>query len=238
MALAKETKTQLHNWDERQQLFHPDGSPLPTEQAIEYGSLIWDDGLIASAFKYSRAHSSRISADTSLLDFFRDEVQKLFTNLPAAQAKEKRDILLHITEFWGSYVGSPVSRQSLKFFWLEECIEGENPFVAGTYSKILARVAQPVLEKAEVKFETKVTTIRCKGSEVEGERPGITVEGGVRQDFDEVVVTTPLGWLKRNKDAFEPRLDPEIEKAVDALGYGCLDKVNIYNNTAQAIPMH
>lgn len=223
--IAKQTKTQLHSWEEKQQLFDTDGTPLSPVEAAEYGALLWDDGLIASAFRYSRQHTASIPASTSLLDYFRSEAAKLFADLPPQEADRKRATLLHICEFWGAYVGSPVSRQSLKFFWLEECIEGENPFVAETYHKILAHVAKPALDKADIRYENKVVEITCRG---EGEeKPKITVEGKGTEEFDEIVVTTPLGWLKRNKGAFKPGLTKEMEKAIDSLGYGSLDKVHI-----------
>lgn len=223
MTIAKQTNTQLHDWDENQQLFDTNGNPLAPDVAAEYGSLIWDDGLIASAFEYSRKNTATIDPNESLLDFFRKQVAKLFTDLPYQEAEKKRETLLHITQFWGAYVGSPVSRQSLKYFWLEECIEGENPFVAETYHKILAHVAKAALKRADIRFESKVNAITCRG-EGGKERPSISVQGSKTEEFDEVVVTAPLGWLKRNKDAFKPGLTPEVEKAIDSLGYGSLDK--------------
>lgn len=44
-------------------------------------------------------------------------------------------------------------------------------------------------------------------------------------EFDDVVVTAPLGWLKRNLDAFEPALPPRMTQAINSLGFGCLEKV-------------
>ncbi|KAL1297383.1 hypothetical protein AAFC00_004922 [Neodothiora populina] len=226
LKLAKETNTTLHDWDERQQIYSPDGQLLSTEEAGEYGALIWDDGLIASAFKYSRSQSETIDPNTSLLDYFKSEVKGLFTDLPAAEAEKKRQTLLHVCEFWGSYVGSPVFKQSLKYFWLEECIEGENPFVAGTYEKILEHVARPALEGAEVRYESVVTEVHG-ADEQSGNMPRITVKGGQTEAFDEVVVTTPLGWLKRNMQVFKPALTPEMVNAIESLGYGSLDKVYV-----------
>ena len=43
--------------------------------------------------------------------------------------------------------------------------------------------------------------------------------------FDEVVLTSPLGWLKRHLDAFEPRLPTRLTKAIGSISYGCLEKV-------------
>ena len=44
------------------------------------------------------------------------------------------------------------------------------------------------------------------------------------QEFEAAVITTPLGWLKRHKDAITP-LSERITQAIDALSYGNLEKV-------------
>ncbi|THX72391.1 FAD/NAD(P)-binding domain-containing protein [Aureobasidium pullulans] len=223
--IAKKTDTQLHYWDERQRVIDTCGEALNSEEAEEYGRIIWEDGLISKAFAYSRENTATIDASASLMDFFTERVGEYFTDLDAKEAERKRNTLLNICDFWGSYVGSPTKRQSLKFFWLEECIEGENPFVAGTYTKILEHVARPALEKAEIKFNTKVTGITGRKSQDENVK--VEVEGGEKFEFDEVVMTAPLGWLKRNKDVFVNGLTGRLEKAIDSIGYGALDKIYI-----------
>ena len=40
-------------------------------------------------------------------------------------------------------------------------------------------------------------------------------------------MTAPLGWLKRNKDVFVDGLTKELDTAIDAIGYGALDKVGL-----------
>lgn len=53
----------------------------------------------------------------------------------------------------------------------------------------------------------------------------VHVKGGQTLEFDDVVMTAPLGWLKRNLDAFEPGLPVRMTKAIKSIGYGCLEKV-------------
>lgn len=48
----------------------------------------------------------------------------------------------------------------------------------------------------------------------------------LEEHFDEVVVTVPLGWLKKNKTAFLPPLPQRFCNAIDNIGYGCLEKVS------------
>ena len=50
---------------------------------------------------------------------------------------------------------------------------------------------------------------------------------GVIHPFDEVVVTSPLGWLKRNLSAFTPLLPTRISQSIKHIGYGRLEKVYI-----------
>ncbi|GAB7340300.1 hypothetical protein MBLNU457_6756t1 [Dothideomycetes sp. NU457] len=223
--IAQKTGTKLHAWEESQHIIDTDGSSLPPEEAMEYGQILWDDGLIAEAFKYSNENKNSIPVETSLYDFFEERVAKMFQDLPAEQAEKKRKALLNVANMWGAYVGSPVTRQSLRFYWLEECIEGENPFVAETYHKILDEVAKVARGKGRILLNHKVNGITSRQGP--DSRPSISTADGKPEEFDEVVVTTPLGWLKRNKTAFKPSLEPRIEKAIDSIGYGCLDKVYI-----------
>ncbi|KAK3114485.1 hypothetical protein LTR53_007172 [Teratosphaeriaceae sp. CCFEE 6253] len=230
LEIAIKTSTRLHTWSEDSAIIGPDGEPLTATEADAYSSLLWDDGLIAEAFRYSNEHSAEIDPERSLYDFFAERAEGLFATEPEDVAKRKRGTLLQVASMWGAYTGSPVTRQSLKFFWMEECIQGENPFVAGTYEKILEYVARPAREGAEIRLKTEVVRIvSSDGSEEAGVRkkPCVHLADGHTREFDEVVVTAPLGWLKRNKAAFEPALPPRLSQAIDNIGYGTLDKVYI-----------
>lgn len=126
---------------------------------------------------------------------------------------------------WGTFIGSTVQRQSLKFLWLEECLEGENLYAAGTYSKILSSVAAPVQKGADVRLNHEVSKITATGCEGQ---PSVSVrcEGKQEEVFDEVIVTVPLGYLKKkHKEMFEPPLPERMSAAIDSLGYGNLEKV-------------
>lgn len=77
--------------------------------------------IIVQAFKYSSENTAAIDPDLSLHDFFADQVKEVF---PSADQERQRKTVLQMAELWGGFVGSPVTRQSLKFFWLEECVNG------------------------------------------------------------------------------------------------------------------
>jgi hypothetical protein len=211
------------NWDGRQSIFDHLGYRLSEKEAAENEEIVW--GIIEQAMKYSNEESATIPAQKSLYNFFEEQVETMFPDVNGdVKAKRKRETVLQISEMWGAFVGSPVQTQSLKFFWLEECIDGENLFVAGTYQKVLEKIAEPA-HKADVKFAHKVTKLV---SREEGEDHKVTVEleNKENETFDEVVMTAPLGWLKRNMAAFEPQLPTRLKEGIEAIGYGHLDKAS------------
>ncbi|THV48211.1 hypothetical protein BGAL_0261g00010 [Botrytis galanthina] len=242
--MAKSTNTEVHTWAEKGIWFGEDGKPLADGDAMM--NEVWE--IIHGAFKYSEENSESIDPDKSLYDFIEE---KLLEKYP--DDAEKRRVSIQFADIWGTFVGSSVKKQSLKFFWLEECIDGDhtcdahmlkfnaifrvaekilsksglirglaNIFVAGTYKNILAQVAKPALENAEIKYLTTVTRV-----ETDPENVTVFTDDGKSLEFDEVVMTTPLGWLKKNKQAFQPALPARFLSAIDSLGYGCLEKVYI-----------
>ncbi|KAH8724074.1 hypothetical protein GQ44DRAFT_618927 [Phaeosphaeriaceae sp. PMI808] len=227
LEFAKETETLVINWDGRQSVFDHLGKQVPEKEAAENTEIVW--AIIEQAMKYSNDNSSTIPEERSLYNFFEEQVEKLFPSECEGSigddVKRRRDTILQMSEMWGAFVGSPIQTQSLKFFWLEECIDGENLFVAGTYHKILEKIKESV-RKAEVKFEHKV--IKVVSNETGGDpKVSVKVEGKAGESYDEVVITAPLGWLKRHLDAFEPELPRRLREGIEAIGYGHLDKVYI-----------
>lgn len=102
--------------------------------------------------------------------------------------------------------------------------------MADTHSKILARVAEKALDNASIHLSTKVVAIE---SHNEGENPRIVIQtdGGVFES-DEVVITVPLGCLKRNTLTFSPPLPTPIVRAIQNTSYSRLEKVYIAFPTA------
>jgi hypothetical protein len=121
MDLVRETKTKTGDWDAHSYVFDEDGNLLPKEEGEKFSTMMWD--IIQDAFEYSNRFGHEIDPEESLLDFFRRSVA---VRIPDGEegCERKRRILLQMAELWGNFVGSPLSTQSLKFFWLEECIEG------------------------------------------------------------------------------------------------------------------
>lgn len=86
-------------------------------------------------------------------------------------------------------------------------------------------VAKPAIQKADIRYKSTVEKIEysTQGSG----KVMVYVEGGHCYEFNEVVCTAPLGWLKRNQSAFKPPLPHRLARAIDSISYGCLEKVCI-----------
>lgn len=99
----------------------------------------------------------------------------------------------------------------------------ENLFCADTYHKILQTIAKPARDHATILYNTRVEGIELRTPDRPNPRIR-TSEGGVLE-FDELVLTAPLGWLKKNLAAFDPPLPERLQKGITSIGYGCLEKV-------------
>jgi hypothetical protein len=226
--LVKSTHTQTHDWPETQIAFDSEGTQLPPKLVEEASEMLWS--LIGDAFKLSNEKSSELEAEKSLLDYVKEnmagKVEAMGGDLAEIDRKSREQLIINLASMWGGFIGATTSHQSLKFLWLEECLEGENLFCAGTYVKVLDVVSKPAREGATINYNHVVDRI-SSNSNHEGYQITIRVRDGAEHCFDEVIVTCPLGWLKRNKEVFEPQLPPRINQAIDSLGYGNLDKVYI-----------
>ncbi|ERF73895.1 hypothetical protein EPUS_05907 [Endocarpon pusillum Z07020] len=192
--------------------------------ASELSEAVW--GIIAKALRYSDEHSAEIDKCQSLMDYFQDQVKEV-TDDASMQA-----LVLQQAQMWGGYVGDPIERQSLKFFFLEECIDGENAFVAGTYKKILAEIAATALADADIRLNDEVVFFHAHHDPQSTFPATVTLQtrSGTQHTYDEVVLTAPLGWLKRHKyDAFPPDspLPSRLLQAIDNISYSRLEKVYV-----------
>lgn len=225
--IARETGTVMGSWDTGSYVFDEDGGLYGLEEGEAYSEMMWD--IVQAAFKHSNKNSAEIDPAESLRDFFEVKLRELVPET-TENWQRKREIVLQMADLWGAFVGSPVERQSLKFFWLEECIEGENLYCAGTYSKILAHIAAPALAGATIRYNTHVSKIHARPTPSD---PVSVTISGTQQDerqvvsFDELVVTCPLGWLQKNPEAFDPPLPAALTRAIGSISYGCLEKVYI-----------
>jgi hypothetical protein len=93
-----------------------EGHPMPMEKTALLSDRFW--GLIVQAFQYSNDNSKTIPKEKSLLDYLKEKLND------AELSTEDKKTVLEMASIWGCFVGDPIQRQSLKFFFLEECVEG------------------------------------------------------------------------------------------------------------------
>ena len=218
--LAEKTGTAVMEPVESSASFDSSGQRLPSALASELFESMWST--VLAAFKHSDEHSSTIDPQTSLYDYFVEILSKKIKD------PDKLELALNEAKSWGPFVGDPIERQSLKFFFLEECIDDENVFVASTYQAILAKIAQTAVTRKAIHFSTEITHFTRSSNAVE-----LTTSTGDRNTHDEVIITCPLGWLKHHHTAsFTPALPPRLTTAINNISYGRLEKLYVTFPTA------
>lgn len=101
-------------------------------------------------------------------------------------------------------------------------------FVESNYAAILDRIAEPARRDADIRLDFYVKDISTPSSRSPGGLVKVVSREGQSMTFDEVVVTTPLGWLKQNHgDVFSPCLPPRISAAIEHISLSHLEKVFI-----------
>lgn len=116
MDIAEATKTVFHEPEGINMVASRDGHFLSEEIATKVSEFVWTT--IGEAFEYSNTHGESIPPEKSLFDFFLEKVQQ------TGFSEEEKKMCLDACKLWGAYVGDKIDRQSLKFFSLEECIDG------------------------------------------------------------------------------------------------------------------
>jgi hypothetical protein len=115
--LAKKTNTTLHHWNNKQNIYDSAGKLVPEEKSDKLSTLLWE--IIEEAFVHSSKYGKSIPETQSLYDFIKEKAKE---KLP--DQEEDKELLLQMSEIWGAYIGEPVTRQSLRFAWMEECCGG------------------------------------------------------------------------------------------------------------------
>ena len=106
-----------HGDDVQSPVFDKSGSEIDAKVALDHSAIAW--GIVEEAIRYSSSdHGASIPPDKSLKDYF--EVALSVREYDAS----KRDLILEMADMWSNIVGEPIDKQSLRYLWLEQCIEG------------------------------------------------------------------------------------------------------------------
>jgi monoamine oxidase len=102
----------------------------------------------------------------------------------------------------------------------------EEIFIETTYEAILEAISKPALEGANILLNERVMKITTPSGD-SSKKISVTTEKGEVLEYDGLIVTTPLGWLKRNKEAFYPPLPERICRGIENISVGILEKVRL-----------
>jgi hypothetical protein len=116
MHIADATQTVTHDPEGRNIAISRTGHLVGEDSVNKAWEFLW--GTIEQAFEYSSQHGDRIPPEQSLYDFFQEKVKQ------STFSGEEKQLFLDLCKIWGIYTGDPIERQSLKFFFLEEVIDG------------------------------------------------------------------------------------------------------------------
>ena len=81
---------------------------------------VWE--ILEAAINHSTSHSEGIDPCKSLYSFFEHWCERASKCGDMTEGEMK--LVLGMSQMWGAYVGDRVQRQSLKYFYLEDCIGG------------------------------------------------------------------------------------------------------------------
>ena len=112
--IAEKTDTALHSYELKGMVFDENGKFI--EDGIAMSEKVWD--LISKAIAYSKANTATIDPHESLYDFLVKEMDQSDVD------EQTKHNMLQAAKVWSTYVGMAVTQQSLKFLWLEACVEG------------------------------------------------------------------------------------------------------------------
>ena len=118
--LAKETRTPLHRWKESTLLVDGEGHLVAPSKANKALKQVW--AILEAAIEHSTNRNEDIHCSENLYSFFESWCSQA---LKAGDMDgQEMELVLGMSQMWGAYVGDSVGLQSLKYFYLEDCIEG------------------------------------------------------------------------------------------------------------------
>jgi polyamine oxidase len=171
-------------------------------------------GLYQDAFPAAAGQlAAELGPDASAADGIEAFVAR--AGLAAGPARRARQMLYGAVEAESADLAE---RQSLRWMWNELEYEGNyfGDMPDGGYRRLVDAMATGV----DVRLGLEVTDVALSAG-------GVRVRGadGTSEEGSHVVVTVPLGVLKRGAPRFSPALPPDRLAAIGRLGFGRFEKV-------------
>ena len=113
--------------DAKPAFYNQSGDEISHNLALDHSKLSWD--IVTQAIKYSQTQGDLIPPNLSLLDYYQRVLEK------QEMSESSKELVLEMGRMWGNIVGEPIEQQSLRYMWLEECIDGGLSHYLSTYQK-------------------------------------------------------------------------------------------------------
>lgn len=98
--------------------------------------------------------------------------------------------------------------------------------MSSTHRAIIEKIAKSVNENADIRLSTVAKNIHTEPKESKGQKIVVETTCGTFA-FDELIVTIPLGCLKKEALTFRPELPSNIRSAIASASYSGLEKAYI-----------
>ena len=92
-------------------------APAEASKALKQ---VWE--ILEEAIEHSTNNSASIKSAASLYSFFQEKCSRALER--GEMTERDVELVLGMSQMWGAYVGDRVEAQSLKYFYLEDCIDG------------------------------------------------------------------------------------------------------------------
>ncbi|KAI9015515.1 amine oxidase [Hyaloraphidium curvatum] len=144
-----------------------------------------------------------------------------------AEGTQERAALMGMIDAVSDFEAAPLSDLSLVMFATEAAREGADAFVTSGYDGVLKQMLKRSdFDEGSILLNKPVTSIEYGDLKAPGVK--ITTQDGSVYMADYVVCTIPLGVMKKtHKAIFSPPLPVPASNALQAMGYGTLDKIII-----------
>jgi phytoene dehydrogenase-like protein len=119
--LVKQTNSPTRDVTSTSCLFDESGGLMQTHQAGKIMKVMWE--MIEEASEYSNKECKEIPTNDSLNDFIKQRLKEKVPDTEDDHAETRKSVM-QMSKIWGSFIGSPIQSQSLKYFWLEDGVEG------------------------------------------------------------------------------------------------------------------
>ncbi|KAI9783789.1 MAG: hypothetical protein M1839_003125 [Geoglossum umbratile] len=223
--IAKEANAMLQPWNGKCNIFDISGDPIDEQKATSFTKLVRN--IVEEPIEFRSQNGAGIPESDSVYDYFVHRSKEILLSDGGSPESQQEQLLQRISQMWCTYIGDPIERQSLRFAGMEHRCSGEKTFFTNMYGTICDRAKK--LQDAHVYLSSRVVEIRTLGADRTSVGVVVKTEDKKEQtfEFDEVVMTTPIGWLKQNKNSFLPPLTPRLVEAIDGISVGRLEKVFI-----------